>query len=236
MKYLLILLVFSTFFTTYLQEPVFACQCISGRTLQDEYDDSDFIFSATVLDVTSGGVKQISVKTMEQWKGDTLDKISFLSCRGVSSGGVEIKEGQSYLFFAENTTQKHPSGNDCGPTKLLSNAENEILFLDQKSNITRFHYDNSEDGKEFLILCDENEGNAECNLKNNDVESNPVGSKNTGNPNECWYQEDDGSFTPCKIDDGGPSMMFGMFLVIFWPYVVLGITILIIYIVWRKRR
>ena len=60
--------------------------------------------------------------------------------------------------------------------------------------------------------------------------------RDTQNPNECWYQEDDGSLTPCKIDDGGPSMMFGMFLVVFWPWIVLGITIAIIFIVWKKRK
>ena len=60
-------------------------------------------------------------------------------------------------------------------------------------------------------------------------------SKSTQNPNECWYQEDDGSITPCKIDDGG-SMMFGMFLVVFWPWIILGISIVIIFIIWRKRK
>ncbi|WP_371503839.1 hypothetical protein [Nitrosopumilus adriaticus] len=59
--------------------------------------------------------------------------------------------------------------------------------------------------------------------------------RDTQNPNECWYQEDDGSFTPCKIDDGG-SMMFGMFLVVFWPWIILGISIVIIFIIWRKRK
>ena len=56
------------------------------------------------------------------------------------------------------------------------------------------------------------------------------------NPNECWYQDDDGDIFPCKIDDGGYGMAVGMFLVVFWPYVILGIVILGIYIIWRKRK
>jgi len=56
------------------------------------------------------------------------------------------------------------------------------------------------------------------------------------NPNECWYQEDDGSLTPCKIDDGGLSMMFGLFVVVFWPYIILVIAIVIIFFIWRKRK
>lgn len=61
-------------------------------------------------------------------------------------------------------------------------------------------------------------------------------SRNTGNPTECWYQEDDGSMTSCTIDSTGPSMVIGMGLVIFWPYVVLGIASVIIFIVWKKRK
>jgi len=58
----------------------------------------------------------------------------------------------------------------------------------------------------------------------------------TKNPNECWYQDDDGNIIPCTIDSTGPSMIIGMFLVVFWPYIVLGISIGIIFIVWRKRK
>ena len=67
-------------------------------------------------------------------------------------------------------------------------------------------------------------------------ESSTTDPKNTQNPNECWYQDDDGNIFPCKIDDGGYGMAVGMFFVVFWPYVILGIIILGIYIIWRKRR
>lgn len=60
--------------------------------------------------------------------------------------------------------------------------------------------------------------------------------ENTKNSNECWYQEDDGSMIPCVIDSTGPSMVIGMGLIIFWPYIVLGIVIVIIFIIWRKRK
>lgn len=58
-------------------------------------------------------------------------------------------------------------------------------------------------------------------------------SRNTGNPNECWYQEEDGSLTPCKMD-GRPSVM--MFFVLFWPYIIFGIVLMVIFTVWRKRK
>ncbi|QMU55217.1 MAG: hypothetical protein GKS07_10180 [Nitrosopumilus sp.] len=61
-------------------------------------------------------------------------------------------------------------------------------------------------------------------------------SKNTGNSSECWYQEDDVSLTPCKLGSDGFGMAIAMFTVIFWPYVILGIVIVIIFTVWRKRK
>ncbi|MCV0409637.1 hypothetical protein [Nitrosopumilus sp.] len=60
-----------------------------------------------------------------------------------------------------------------------------------------------------------------------------IDSKNTGNSNECWVLEDDGSLTPCKMD-GRPSVM--MFFVVFWPYIISGIAIMIVFTVWRIRK
>lgn len=79
---------------------------------------------------------------------------------------------------------------------------------------------------------------ARINDKNNVAldESHTTNSENTQNPNECWVQDNDGNLLPCKIDDGGYGMVIGLFLVVFWPYVVLGIGILGIYIIWRKRK
>ena len=64
----------------------------------------------------------------------------------------------------------------------------------------------------------------------------PISDISTENSNECWYQEDDGSLTPCKIDPYGFQWVVMMFLVVFWPWIILGIVITIIFIVWRKRK
>lgn len=61
--------------------------------------------------------------------------------------------------------------------------------------------------------------------------------RNTQNPSECWYQEDDGSMTPCKMgDEKSLEWAVMMFLILFWPYIILGITIVTIFMVWRKRK
>lgn len=68
------------------------------------------------------------------------------------------------------------------------------------------------------------------------IVSNPDDFRITGNPNECWTQEDDGTMTPCKINSTGPNMIISMGLYVFWPYIILGIILVIIFIIWRKRK
>jgi len=76
-------------------------------------------------------------------------------------------------------------------------------------------------------------------IKNTFQEPSPYNTSSipTKNPSECWYQEDDGSMTPCKMG-GEKSLEWAvmMFLILFWPYIILGITIVIIFMVWRKRK
>ena len=70
-------------------------------------------------------------------------------------------------------------------------------------------------------------------------ESNVADTNNfrhTENPNECWYQDDDGNIVPCKMGSDSFDMAVGMFFIIFWPYIILGILIVIIFMIWKKRR
>ena len=55
----------------------------------------------------------------------------------------------------------------------------------------------------------------------------------TGNPNECWY-EVNGNLVPCKID-GGPTEI-GIILLVFGQWIVLGAVIIVVFIIWRKRK
>ena len=63
-----------------------------------------------------------------------------------------------------------------------------------------------------------------------------VDNISTGNPNHCWEQDDDGSMIPCKMEPYGFGYAVTMGWVLFGPYIVLGVTIGIIFMVWRKRK
>ena len=82
----------------------------------------------------------------------------------------------------------------------------------------------------FVRIVDEKPGDVVLG------ESNVKNFGDTANPNECWYQDDDGNFLPCKMGDDGYGFAVGMFFVIFWPYVIFAVGILVIFVVWRKRK
>jgi len=58
----------------------------------------------------------------------------------------------------------------------------------------------------------------------------------TGNPSECWYQEDDGSMSPCKIESHGFGYVVTMGWVLFGPYIILGIAVIIGILLYRSFR
>lgn len=55
-------------------------------------------------------------------------------------------------------------------------------------------------------------------------------------PNECWYKDDDGNVVPCKMDIK-PNMSEWLFVVVFGPYIILAIVLIIfvVFILWRKE-
>ena len=142
---LLMTLAFLFFIPLMLENPADACQyIISDNTLQEDFDVYDFIFLGKIIRIGEGSTYvPVEIEMLESWKGQPDEKILLFPCKGESSGGLQFQEGKSYLIFAEKLSSEYPVVTDFGPTKLLSDAKNEILFLDQKSNTTRFHYDAS---------------------------------------------------------------------------------------------
>ena len=49
----------------------------------------------------------------------------------------------------------------------------------------------------------------------------------TGNPNECWYEDENGTMLPCEIETG-KSAFFIIFLIMASPFFISGTIVLII--------
>ena len=69
-----------------------------------------------------------------------------------------------------------------------------------------------------------------------ELSMSPEPLQSISNPDECWYLDDDGNMSPCKIRGIGFPTIIVLALYVFWPYIILGVTIVVIFVVWRKRK
>ncbi|MCH9659104.1 hypothetical protein K0U27_10555 [archaeon] len=143
MRYLLIM-IFTLLIPMLLGNSADACQYVpSNNTLQEDFEEHDFVFSGKILTVGKYvAYTPVTLEIIEQWKGEPHEKVYLFTCAGKNSGGLQFEEGKSYLIFAEKlANNEEPIVTDFGPTKLLSNAKKDILFLDQQAHNTRFTYE-----------------------------------------------------------------------------------------------
>ena len=74
------------------------------------------------------------------------------------------------------------------------------------------------------------------NLDASDVED----FKDREYPRDCWYQDNEGRFFPCPTEQHILNDMLPWYFLIvaYWPVtaIVAGITIIIIFIMWKKKR
>ncbi len=121
-----------------------ACQyATSNNTLQDDFEEYDFVFSGKILTIGKYvAYTPVTLEIIDQWKGEPHEKVYLFVCAGKNFGGLQFQEGETYLIFAEKLTNNaEPIVTDFGPTKLLSAAKKDILFLDQQAHVTRFAYE-----------------------------------------------------------------------------------------------
>ena len=159
------------------------------------------------------GVVTVTAKEMNQ-DATKLDSFVIHVWSDVDHTGIQttVTENDVDSGIFEETIFFTPEGKSNGTRLLVEDA----VYAEYKFSINSAR------------IIDENTGVLD--------EPSVSDSRNPENPNECWYQDNDGNILPCEIDDGGYGMAVGLFLVVFWPYVVLGIVVLGIYIIWRKKR
>ncbi len=64
---------------------------------------------------------------------------------------------------------------------------------------------------------------------------NIIDSRHTGNPNECWYEDENGTMLPCQIETG-ESTFFVIYLIMASPIFMIGTILLIIIRYVGKRK
>lgn len=139
-----------------------ASQCITGRTLEDQFNEYDYIFSGKVISINileqdiepedvfpvddngepiepdlslSLTPTEVTLQVFHSWKGNITDQIIVKPFVTMEPLGFEFIDGKSYLVFAENIEwSSYPVVTGCSNTKPLSQAYKIIQFVEELVN------------------------------------------------------------------------------------------------------
>ncbi|QLH07062.1 hypothetical protein C5F50_08270 [Nitrosopumilus ureiphilus] len=154
-----------------------ASQCISGKSLEDHFDDSDYVFSGKVISINileqnvepketflvddkwepiepdlslSLTPAEVTIQVFYSWKGNVTDKIIVKPFVTMEPLGFQFIDGESYLVFAENIEwSDYPVVTGCGNTKPLSESFDTIRLVEQLAN------SDSQSEKDIEVNCND---------------------------------------------------------------------------------
>jgi len=111
----------------------YACSCAPFKSLQEEFLQRDSIFTGKVINVDKnikGGTSKIKFEIIESYKGIKDEFIDLTSSIGESWCGITFTQNEEYLVYAYYEGEGLGT-NSCTPTKKLSEAEKDILVLEE---------------------------------------------------------------------------------------------------------
>jgi len=95
------------------------------------YRQSDAVFAGTVLDINSSPLDPVNVTfaVSRVWKGASTTMVALTTSNSGASCGFSFQRGVEYLVYAKNYNDQLSTGL-CSGTKLLSQAQNDVYWLD----------------------------------------------------------------------------------------------------------
>ena len=114
---------------------VFPCSCLEPSPPEEAYEEADVVLSGTVtskvLDA-SGYYFEVSLQTIDVWKGDVLGEIIVLTEANSAACGYEFQINNDYLIYAYSYSWGIYT-NICTRTNLLEYANEDLDYLNQVS-------------------------------------------------------------------------------------------------------
>ncbi len=130
---LTLLVLVAMFFTIGDVRVIYACTC-AHRALAYELFQSDVIFAGLVYSVDWNLSTPITFAVSHVWKGPDTATLSLTTSPSEPSCGFKFQQGEKYLVFA-NYWKGQLSTGLCSGTKLLSQAQGDIYWLDLTTGI-----------------------------------------------------------------------------------------------------
>ena len=113
----------------------FPCSCLEPPPPEEAYEEADVVLSGKVINIDlddSGYYFEVSIQTIDVWKGDVLDEIIILTETSSDACGFNFQINNEYLIYAYS----YNSGiytNICTRTNLLEFTDEDLDYLNQLS-------------------------------------------------------------------------------------------------------
>jgi hypothetical protein len=114
----------------------FPCSCLEPPPPEEAYEDADVVLSGKVINMDlddSGYYFEVSIQTIDVWKGDVLDEVIILTETSSDACGYNFQINNEYLIYAYS----YNSGiytNICTRTNLLEYASEDLDYLNGFNN------------------------------------------------------------------------------------------------------
>jgi len=114
----------------------FPCSCLEPPSPEEAYEEADAVFSGQVTNIVEDGSNyyyEVSIQTIDVWKGEILDEIIILTETSSDACGYEFQINNEYLIYAYNYNGGVYT-NICTRTNLLEYASEDLDYLNGLSN------------------------------------------------------------------------------------------------------
>ena len=114
----------------------YPCSCLEPPPPEEAYEDADVVLSGKVINMDlddSGYYFEVSIQTIDVWKGDVLDEVIILTETSSDACGYNFQINNEYLIYAYS----YNSGiytNICTRTNLLEYASEDLDYLNGFNN------------------------------------------------------------------------------------------------------
>ena len=181
---------------------VLACKCIMPGTPSEEFGKYDYIFSGKVTSIgypiDAVGEEAYSLDIVfnvsSVWKGSLGDETHIKTAKDTVSCGYPFNEGEEYLVYASGNESKK-SANGCSRTKLLSEAQEDLAYLNNQTCIIagEIYYPGTEkccDGLKSIFGSENADGSCSCTEPGNNCGGSPICAPCGNGICESQYGED----------------------------------------------
>ncbi len=114
----------------------YPCSCLEPPPPEEAYEEADTVFSGQVTNIVedgSGYYYEVSIQTIDVWKGEILDEIIVLTETNSSECGYNFQINNEYLIYGYNYGDAIYT-NICTRTNLLEYASEDLDYLNGLDN------------------------------------------------------------------------------------------------------